>query len=254
VTEADLIDFTPELHQLAVDLVRDYVAGPLFTPPIVAGEGGKKGTLMLPSAAGGANWRGAAFDPETGILYVPSMTLLMVSSLTKGDPARVKLDYTFNSAGGWLLHGPDDLPIVKPPWGRITAIDLNRGEIAWMVPHGRGPKDHPLLAGLDLPERLGAAANGVLSNGGPLLTKTLLFAIQAEENPADMMRMGDKGYLAAFDKTSGNLLWEHEMKPTPHGNPMTYLHGGRQYVVVTGGGGLAGTLQPSGVVAFALPQ
>ncbi|HVR28915.1 MAG TPA: pyrroloquinoline quinone-dependent dehydrogenase [Thermoanaerobaculia bacterium] len=253
VTEDDLIDFTPELRQMALDLVADYVTGPLYTPPIVTGEGGKKGTLMLPSAAGGANWRGAAWDPETGMLYVPSMTLLMINALTKGDPARVKFDYVYNSAGGWLLSGPDDLPIVKPPWGRITAYDLNEGEIAWVVPHGRGPRDHPLLAGLDLPERLGAAANGVLSNGGPLLTKTLLFVIQAEESPKDMMRMGDTGFLAAFDKATGELIWEQRMTPTPHGNPMTYLHAGRQYVVVAAGGGLAGTLQPSELVAFALP-
>jgi quinoprotein glucose dehydrogenase len=254
VTEDDLIDFTPELRKLALDLVDDYVTGPLFTPPIVSGEGGKKGTLMMPSAAGGANWRGAAWDPETGMLYVPSMTLLMVNTVTKGDPARVKFDYVFNSSAGWLLEGPDHLPIVKPPWGRITAYDLHRGEIAWVAPHGVGPKNHPLLAGLDLPERLGAAANGVLSNGGPLLTKTLLFVIQADEQPEDMMRMGDAGWIAAFDKATGELVWEQRMTPTPHGNPMTYLHGGRQYVVVSGGGGLAGALQPSELVAFALPE
>jgi quinoprotein glucose dehydrogenase len=256
VTEDDLIDFTPELRQMALDRVKDYVTGPIFTPPIVGGEGGKRGTLMLPSAAGGANWRGAALDPETGVLYVPSMTLLMVSSLGKGDPNRVKFDYTYTpfEGGSWLLAGPDDLPIVKPPWGRITAIDLNRGEIDWVVPHGVGPKDHPLLEGLDLPERLGAAANGVLSNGGPMLTKTLLFAIQAEEEPKDMMRMGEKGWIAAFDKKDGALVWEHEITPTPHGNPMTYLHQGRQYIVVSGGGSLAGKPQPSELVAFALPR
>jgi quinoprotein glucose dehydrogenase len=210
---------------------------------------------MMPSAAGGANWRGAALDPETGWLYVPSMTLMMINTLGKGDPNRVKFDYTYSPGEvGWLLTGPDDLPLVKPPWGRITAIDLNRGEIAWVVPHGVGPKDHPMLQGLELPERLGAAANGVLSNGGPLLTKTLLFAIQAEVDPKDMMRMGDQGYLAAWDKASGELLWEQEMKPTPHGNPMTYLHGGKQFVVVSAGGGLAGALQPSQLIAYALAE
>ena len=254
VTEDDLIDFTPELRQMALDTVKDYVLGPIFTPPVLTGQDGKKGTLMLPSAAGGANWRGAALDPETGWLYVPSMTLLMVDAVTKGDPARVKFDYVYNGAAGGFLSGRDDLPVVKPPWGRITAIDLNKGEIAWQVPHGVGPKDHPLLKGLDLPERLGSAANGVLSNGGPLLTKTLLFAIQADESPKDMMRMGDQGQIAAWDKKTGELLWEHDLAPTPHGNPMTYLHQGRQYVVVAGGGGLAGTILPSELVAFALPK
>src|SRR4029453_4235815 len=134
VTEADLIDFTPELHQLALDTVKDYVLGPLFTPPVVSGVDGKKGTLMLPSAAGGATRPGAAFDPEPGWLYVPSMTLLMVDALIKGDPARVKFDYVYNGAAGGFLMGPDELPLVKPPWGRITAIDLNKGDIVWVVP------------------------------------------------------------------------------------------------------------------------
>ena len=87
-----------------------------------------------------------------------------------------------------------------------------------------------------------------------MLTKTLLFAIQADEKPADMMRMGDKGQIAAWDKKTGELLWEQVVAPTPHGNPMTYLHQGRQYVVVSAGGGLAGTILPSAVIAFALPQ
>jgi quinoprotein glucose dehydrogenase len=174
--------------------------------------------------------------------------------LIKGDPARVKFDYVYNGAAGGFLMGRDDLPVVKPPWGRITAIDLNKGSIVWQVPHGVGPKDHPLLKGVDLPDRLGAAANGVLSNGGPMLTKTLLFAIQADESPRDMMRMGDKGQIAAWDKTTGELLWEHEIAPTPHSNPMTYLHQGRQYVVIAAGGGLAGTILPSELIALALPQ
>jgi quinoprotein glucose dehydrogenase len=87
-----------------------------------------------------------------------------------------------------------------------------------------------------------------------MLTKTLLFAIQADESPKDMMRMGDQGQIAAWDKRTGELLWEHDIAPTPHSNPMTYLYQGRQYVVVAGGGGLAGTILPSELVAFALPQ
>ena len=255
VSVDDLIDFTPELRRMALDIVANYELGPLYTPPILKGEGGKKGTLMLPSAAGGANWRGAAFDPETGLLYVPSMTLTMIVAVSKADPNRSDLGYTVDVSDGWLAFGPDFLPIVKPPWGRITAIDLNQGEIAWQVAHGEGPRDHPLIAGLDLP-RLGSAANGVLSNGGAMLTKELLFVIQAEENPLSMMRMGSAGTLSAFDKTTGELLAELAVEPTPHGNPMTYLYGGRQYVVIAVGGESlgGGSPQTSELVAFALPD
>ncbi len=244
VTEDDLIDFTPELRAEAKKILDEYVSGPIFTPPIVAGEGGKKGTLMLPSPAGGANWRGAAVDPETGILYVPSMTLVANNSLRKGDPARTEFRYTgFPSA----VPGPQGLPLVKPPYSRITAIDLNKGEHVWQVPHGPGPKDHPAIAHLGLGD-LGSNAHGVLSNGGLVLTKTLIFILQAELDEASMTRQGDSGYLRAFDKRDGALVWEYPMEPTPHGTPMTYLHEGKQYVVVAAGG--AGL--PSQLVAFTL--
>jgi quinoprotein glucose dehydrogenase len=253
VSKDDLIDFTPELRKRALEVMSQYKTGPIFTPPIVGGSNGKLATLMLPSAAGGANWRGAAFDPSSRLLYVPSMTLLMALAVVEGDPARTTFRYNIGGASG-LSVGLDGLPIVKPPWGRITAIDLDRGEIAWQVPHGVGPRDHALLEGLDLPERLGAAANGVLSNGGPLLAGDLLFVIQADEDPNDMMRMGDAGTLAAFDKKNGELLWEYHFTPTPHGNPMTYEWQGRQYIVVAaGGGGLMGAGGSSELVAFALP-
>jgi quinoprotein glucose dehydrogenase len=202
---------------------------------------------MLPSAAGGANWRGAAVDPETGVLYVPSMTLVMVNGLRAADPARSGFRYVYGA--GFLVPGPEGLPLVKPPWGRITAIDLNRGEHLWQVPHGSGPKDHPALAGLDLPD-LGSNPHGVLSNGGLVLTKTLLFIIQAELDESSMLRMGDAGYLRAYDKRTGEKVWEHHMTPTPHGTPMTYLHQGRQYLVVAVGG----MTQKAELVAFALPE
>ncbi len=240
----DLIDFTPELRQKALDFVEEYLLGPLYTPPIVAGDNGKKAILLLPSPAGGANWRGAAFDPVTGMLYVPSMTLLMELALIKPDPARSRLDYAVIGD----VVGLDHLPLIKPPWGRITAIDLNQGEIAWVVPHGVGPRDHPLLAGLELPPRLGAAPNFYQSNGGAMLTKELLFVIQADEEPGSRTRMGPAGNLSAFDKETGELVWEHHFAPTPHSNPMTYLWQDRQYVVVSAGG--AGL--PAELVAFAV--
>jgi quinoprotein glucose dehydrogenase len=247
ITEDDLIDFTPELRAEALRIVADYVLGPIFTPPIVVGEGGKKAVLMLPSAAGGANWRGAAIDPETGVLYVPSMTLAMELGLSKPDAARSEFDYVYGA--DFLPQGPQGLPLVKPPYGRITAIDLNRGEHLWQVAEGAGPKDHPAIAHLDLPD-LGNSAHGVLSNGGMVLTKTLLFSIQAAVNESSLMRMGDHGWVRAFDKSNGEKVWEHELSPTPHGTPMTYLHEGRQYLVVATGG----LNQKATLVAFALPR
>ena len=112
------------------------------------GDDEELGTIMLPSAAGGANWSGAAFDPETGWLYVPSMTLPMLNAVGPADPARSEFKYM--RAGQFLPPGPQGLPLVKPPYGRITAIDLNRGETAWQVPHGDGPRHHPPLKDLKL--------------------------------------------------------------------------------------------------------
>ncbi len=245
ITEADLIDFTPEVHQMALDVFHRYRTGPIFTPPSLIYENGTQGTLQLPSAAGGANWGGAAFDPETGILYVPSMTLAMFSASVPPDPSRSDFRYV-GSIG--ISPMPEGLPLLKPPYGRITAIDLDRGDHVWQVAHGPGPKNHPRLAALNLPD-LGSNAHGVLSNGGLVLTKTLLFIIQADLDPTSMLRMGKFGYLRAFDKATGEKVWEQRIEPTPHGTPMTYSHQGRQYLAVaTGGNG-----QESVLMAFALP-
>ena len=162
LTEDDLIDWTPELRAEAKAIFADYVGGPIFTPPIVGGEGGKTGVLMMPSAAGGANWRGAAVDPETGWLYVPSVTLITSLAVNEADGARTKFRYVGFPE---LVNGPRGLPLIKPPYSRITAIDLNTGDHRWQVPHGPGPKDHPAIAHLDLPD-LGSNSQGVLSNGG----------------------------------------------------------------------------------------
>ena len=246
VTESDLIDFTPELFEEAKKIASEYVLGPLFTPPVVVGENGKKGTLMLPSAAGGANWRGAAYDPETQTLYVPSMSLMMMNGLAKPDPARSEFDYVYGAT--FLPQGPQGLPMTKPPYSRITAIDLNAGEHRWVVPHGPGPKDHPAIAHLNLGD-LGSSSHGVLSNGGLVLTKTLLFIIQADLDTQRMTRQGNTGKIRAFDKATGEKVWEYALDVTPHGTPMTYEAGGRQYLVVAVGGGN----QMSELVAFALP-
>ena len=165
VSHDDLVDFTPEIKAEAIEIASGYKIGPLFTPPSIG-----EGTLMLPSAGGGANWPGAAVDPETGILYVPSSTGISRHPLNKTDPARSDLTYTGSFFGS--VQGPRGLPLVKPPWGRVTAIDLNKGEHVWMTPNGVGPKGHPALKDLDLPPLLGGG------RGNPLLTKSLLFVTQ----------------------------------------------------------------------------
>jgi quinoprotein glucose dehydrogenase len=247
ITVDDLIDFTPELRAQAVEILKQYAYGPIFTPPIVIGDGGRKGTLQMPGPAGGANWGGAAYDPETGWLYVPSMSWPFVIGLSQPDKSRSGFRYI--RTGPFVVQGPQGLPLLKPPYGRITAIDLGRGEIAWQVPHGDGPRQHPAIKHLELGP-LGAAANGVFSNGGGVLTKQLFFVIQADEDPANMtMRMGKGGFLRAFDKSNGKLLLERALGSTPHGTPMTYLAGGKQYVVLAVGG----MGQKSELLAFALP-
>ena len=164
VTPDDLLDFTPELRAEALRIASEYTLGPIFTPPIPADSNGFRALLMLPAATGGANWQGGAVDAETGILYVASVTNPTIAGLHH-DPARSTMDYI--SGGGRRRAGdrsavpqgcgeigPLGLPLIKPPWGRITAIDLNTGEHLWMVANGDTPdcvKSHPALSVLEIP-------------------------------------------------------------------------------------------------------
>ena len=135
ITEDDLIDFTPELRAEALEIFRQYRSGPIFTPPSVRDEspGGTLGTLQVPSWVAGANWNGAAYDPETQMLYVPSITVPTMIWLREADPDVSPFRYLQGSPNVYI-DGPRRLPLVKPPWGRITAIDLNSGEHVWMRP------------------------------------------------------------------------------------------------------------------------
>ncbi len=246
VTVDDLIDFTPELREEALKIVSEYTLGPLFTPPTVIGENGKKGVIQVPSAAGGANWGGSGFDPDLGYLFVESANILSIAGVVKGDPARHRSAYLIQNPVG--PSGPQGLPLLKPPYGTITAIDLNQGTIAWQVAHGDGPRDHPLLKHLDLPP-LGASSHTFLSSGGPLVTKTLLFVNQVQTRADGPGYSTTEFYMRAFDKKTGAVVWEHKMTEPPFGTPMTYEFRGKQYVVVSTGG--AG--KPGKLVAFALP-
>ncbi len=239
LTDDDLIDFTPELRRQAIDALAPYDRGPLFTPP------SEKGTVVLPGWVGGANWGGAAFDPESRRLFVPSMTAPIVVQLVR--PANEKSNFQLVRGGQMNAPMIEGLPLTKPPYGRVTAFDLDAGTRAWMVPMGEGPRRHPRLTALNLPPL------GMQTRGNPLATKTLLFVSQSGGPLGAAAGSGlppETRKLRAFDKATGRELWASEAPiPGVMATPMTYVHAGRQYVVVAAGGGAN-----AGLVAYALPR
>ena len=240
----DLIDFTPELRAQAIELTRHFVTGPLFTPPSVvsADPNGTQGTIQLSGSVGGADWTGAAFDPETGMLYVPSMTNPFVANLVPGKPEETDLRY--RASDRRLIQLPNGLPLTKPPYGRITALDLNRGDQAWMIPNGDGPRNHPLLRDL----HLGPLGHSV--RAAPLVTKTLLFVTEGDQINVRTPPGGGGRKIRAYDKATGRVVWEQEMEAGSTGTLMTYVYKGRQYLVVA----IGGQNHPAEFVAFALPK
>jgi quinoprotein glucose dehydrogenase len=246
----EIIDFTPELKAEALKIVSQYKIGPLFTPPIARGDGGKIGTLFVPN---GANWPGGSLDPETGIMYLYSHTLLRVLSMVH-DPKRSEMNYISvgggdDSGGGLTVQG---LPIVKPPWGRITAINLNKGEIVWQIAHGETPdpvRNHPALKGLNIPRTGRTGGAGGSSGGiGTLVTKTLVIA---GEGGVFTTPSGLRGaMLRGYDKATGKEVGEVYMPGAQTGGPMTYMLNGRQYIVVA----VSGAVLPSELMAFRLPE
>ena len=235
----DLIDFTPELRAMAVEAVENFRLGPLFTPPMLSVEGGLQGTIQRPHIAGGASWSGSAADPETGLLYVPSENRFSVLKYYTPDPAEGgNLRYTqadFNS--GRQPQMPQGLPLLKPPYSRMTAIDLNEGDHAWMQPNGDGDRlrNHPRLRDLDLPPLGGEG------HGGPLLTKTLLISALSAGGSDGGPR------LVARNKASGEIVGSLDLPAGAIGTPMTYLHDGGQYIALTVGG------EVPGLIALKLP-
>jgi quinoprotein glucose dehydrogenase len=240
----DLIDFTPQLRAEARAIADRYVLGPLFTPPPLLDEGGKKGQLQVPSWVGGADWNGGAFDPSTGILYVPTINAATISVVAPGDPKTTNFNYLHPlSLRDREIPGPQGLPLLKPPYGSIVAINLNRGEIAWSVPNGDGPRNHPLLKDLNLPKL------GQPGRAGPLLTRTLLFVGEGDASAAVTPPGGGGPKFRAYDKATGAVVWETDLPAGTTGTPMTYRFNGKQYIVVA----VSSQQNPAELVALALP-
>jgi quinoprotein glucose dehydrogenase len=250
----DLIDFTPELRAEAVKLVSRFKIGPIFTPPVVSTWPGPLATLMLPDATGGANWQGGSYDPENGVFYIFTNTNVAALGLVPGterpgkasdmayvrgqtaDPANPKAPAIPTTVQG--------LPLIKPPYGRITAIDLHKGELLWQVPHGDTPdnvRNHPMLKGLKIPR------TGRPGRIGTLVTKSLVIA---GEGGVVTMADGRRGaMLRAYDKRTGGDAGAVYMPAPQTGSPMTYMLNGRQYIVLA----ISSQNFPGELIAFRLP-
>jgi quinoprotein glucose dehydrogenase len=251
----DLIDFTPELRAEAVKLVSRFKIGPIFTPPVVSRFDGPLGTLMLPNVTGGANWQGGSFDPETGIFYIftnneVASVGLVPGAERPGEPS----DMTYvrgqarNPANPKAADIPvtvQGLPLIKPPYGRISAIDLNKGDLLWQIAHGETPdniRNHPILKGLTIPR------TGRQGRIGTLVTRSLLVA---GEGGLFTLPDGRRGaMLRAYNKATGQEVGSVYMPAPQTGSPMTYLLNGQQYIVVA----ISGPGFPGELIAFRLPK
>ena len=245
----DLIDFTPELRAAAEQIANRYVLGPIYTPPTLADPNGTLGTLILPAATGGVNWPGGAVDPETGILYQYTKTQVTALRMIN-DPERSDMDYVSSRripgvSPADLSLTVEGLPLVKPPWARISAVDLNTGDIVWQVPHGETPdnvRNHPKLKGLQIPR------TGRVGRIGTLVTKTLVIA--GEGGFFTTPEGANGAMLRAYNKATGAEEGAVFMPAPQTGTPMTYVVDGAQYIVVAiGGSGYEAEL-----MAFRLPE
>ncbi len=230
ISEDILIDFTPELHAEALRIMREQDGGQLYSPP------SETGTIVNPGWAGGGNWTGASFDPDTQVLYVPSFTDWNLVQLrrpgTDDDLSGEPFDYVWNGDNTPRVQG---LPLFKPPYGRITAIDMRTGEHRWQIANGDGPRQAEPIKHLNLPP-LGTNAMNF-----PISTKTLLFTATGRDawNPP---------LLNVYNKRTGELLRAIELPSAVRALPMTYMHEDAQYVVVAIGSGR----EPDEIVALAL--
>ena len=247
-----LVDFTPQLRAEAVKVFARYKTGPIFTPPSLATVNGTLGTLSL---SGGTNWPGGGFDPETHTLYVPSQSGQFYLWDLIANPDRSKSDVRYLKGnpntgvgqGGLSALNLQGLPLTKPPYGRITAINMDKGEIVWQVPHGETPdvvRNHPALKGMTIP-RTGQPCAGLV---GMVITKTL---VVSGECSITATATGQRGaMLRAYDKATGSEVGSVYMPAAQSGSPMTYMLNGKQYIVVAvSGGNYAGEY-----LAFTLPR
>jgi quinoprotein glucose dehydrogenase len=242
VSVDNLIDFTPALRQQALQVLEGYKYGPIFTPPPAA-NGTSKGLIQVPGLGGGANWQSGAADPELGYVFVGSATnpgtvLLNPNATPTQTPDQTCCDADY-TMGGQAPQLPNGLRLLKPPYGRITAYDINKGTIAWQIPNGDTPpniKANFAAAGLaNIPP------TGSPSQAGLLVTKNFLFAGEGS---------GGMAIFHAYDKKTGQEIWQSPMPAGPQtGLPMTYSHQGKQYVVLAGRGPMGGGAQ---LVAWAI--
>ena len=237
-----LIDYTPELREAALKVASRYKRGPIFTPPSLAVRGGTQGTLSLGAGSGGTNWPGGALDPETHIAYVPSQSASFYLWDLIPNPNSGKSDMRYlkgnpdsglgqGGLGGLNVEG---LPLTKPPYGRISAIHLDRGDILWQIAHGETPdnvRNHAKLKGLSLP-RTGQPCAGL---AGLVVTRTLLIGGECSITTTSSGTRG--AMLRAYDKASGKEVGAVYMPAQQSGSPMTYLANGKQYIVLAIGGG-----------------
>jgi quinoprotein glucose dehydrogenase len=255
----DVIDFTPELKAQALRLISKYKIGPLFTPPVVSKAGGPLGTLDIGCCQGGTNWPGGSYDPQTHLLYVYGKS--EVTSLGLVPPTGGRSDMKFirgvaafdiapppaadgaaTANGALTVQG---LPLFKPPYGAITAINMDKGQIVWQIAHGETPdnvRNNPALKGVNIPR------TGRAGNIGTITTSTLVIAGEAGfvTNP-----QGQRGaYLRAYDKATGKDAGAVFMPAGQTGAPMTYMVNGKQYIVVAVGG----TGFPAELLAYKLPD
>ncbi len=269
-----IIDFTPELHAKGLEIISHYRTGGIYTPPTLSTSGGSWGSLVALTTQGGTNWPGGAYDPETHLAYVFSQTTAGAMGVVPVTDKKVsEFAYVHGMAGeetkpvgvmggisrpgvpakeappaGGLHPGRlmvDGLPLMKPPYGRITAIDLTKGNIAWQIAHGETPdyiRNHPALKGLKIPR---TGRPGLL---GVTLTKTLVICGEAGFFTTPSGRRG--AMLRAYDKANGEEKGAVYMPAPQTGSPMTFMLDGRQYIVVAiGGGGY-----PAELIAFCLPR
>jgi quinoprotein glucose dehydrogenase len=237
VSLEDANDLTPEIREAARLEMQNYRMGPLFTPPSL------KGSLIRPTPGGTVSWGGGSFDPETGIIYVKTGNSVGVLRLAKYDPATDTNALANKKDADWIGYDTvggdsrfmDGLPLNKPPYGNLIAIDMNRGEIVWRVPFGFGDalRNNPALKNVKLPERLGVGGGpGSIVTGGGLVFVG-----------------GGERALFAFDKKTGQEVWFERLPRPTAGTPMTYRSkAGRQFILVT-----TGSSSDQELIAFALP-